>query len=82
MKVQSRMLFPVCCRVRRYWSSPTECVPSAGADHIVVLEKGRVVQQGTPEELMEQEVFTGEMDRTPKKKRRSGNWEYHNNFHA
>lgn len=26
----------------------------AGADHIVVLEKGRVVQQGTPEELMEQ----------------------------
>lgn len=26
----------------------------AGADRIVVLEKGRVVQQGTPEELMEQ----------------------------
>ena len=26
----------------------------AGADHIVVLEKGHVVQQGTPEELMEQ----------------------------
>lgn len=26
----------------------------AGADHIIVLEKGRVVQQGTPEELMEQ----------------------------
>ena len=26
----------------------------AGADHIVVLENGRVAQQGTPEELMEQ----------------------------
>jgi len=26
----------------------------AGADHIVVLEKGRVAQQGTPQELMEQ----------------------------
>ncbi len=26
----------------------------AGADHIVVLEGGRVVQQGTPAELMEQ----------------------------
>ena len=26
----------------------------AGADRIVVLEKGHVVQQGTPEELMEQ----------------------------
>ena len=26
----------------------------AGADHIVVLEDGHVVQQGTPAELMEQ----------------------------
>ena len=26
----------------------------AGADHLVVLENGRVAQQGTPEELMEQ----------------------------
>ena len=26
----------------------------AGADHIVVLENGRVAQQGTPAELMEQ----------------------------
>ena len=27
----------------------------AGADHIVVLEGGRVIQQGTPAELMEQD---------------------------
>ena len=54
MRALFRMLFPVCSRAGRCWCIAHRMRTVAGADHIVVLENGRVAQQGTPEELMEQ----------------------------